>query len=289
MRAKRETGAVAARSANSLGILSHLHEDAVVEVLRAALDAKSLSALASTSRQLCSLARGRVPVLLLIQTTWARQVVLLSHARGRPPFSSATMLTMVAKDPAECLLAGGVLIAAQQWLAMQHLNLVVALQPERLPPGHSLDLCTGPLLSALPALQQLRCLVLRVPFLGPCSAGTIGQLVQLTRLELELRDTEAAAADVRVDLGSWSRLTKLKELELNEVPAVQQQQQPGQAPSASLAASQPWHGGVRGSSTQLSWPAGSRTYQGARSCRRSALSTARSSMPVHILVLWCSS
>jgi hypothetical protein len=220
---KRRTNDLAvAGPASSLGILAILDEGTLAEVLRAAKPAKVLAALASASRQLCTLARSSVPVRLSVKNSEQAQLVLLSHARGRPPFSGCTELYLAVGDSVDCLLAAGVLSKAQNWSSLEWLQLVVELD-EQQQPARSMDFCVSALLSPVLALQQLRSLELRLPDLGPCSVGHIGQLVQLTRLDLEVRDTAAAAAAARprLDLGPWSALTNLKHLTVEWAAAVQ--------------------------------------------------------------------
>jgi hypothetical protein len=207
---------------DSLGILFILDEGALVEVLRAALPAKVLAALASTSRQLCSLARSRVPFPLSVSSPEHAQLVLVSDAAGRPPFSGCEELELVAGHASDCLLAAGVLTKAQHWPELYWLELTVDFDEEQLAVGRSMDVYLAALMSPVVALQQLRGLDLRLPSLGPCTMGHIGQLVQLTRLELDVSEAAAAAAaGNQLGLPSLSALTALKYLTLNRVAAVQ--------------------------------------------------------------------
>jgi hypothetical protein len=115
-------------------------------------------------------------------------------------------------------MAVGVLNAAQQWTALQKLELRLNLSPQQLQPGFTLDYCSAGILSVLPALKQLRHLDLGLPDLGACSVGQLGQAVQLTALELFC--TDPAAEGTPVDLLALSRLTNLEQLVFNDGPAV---------------------------------------------------------------------
>jgi hypothetical protein len=227
---KRGTHDWAVASQASLGILSILDKKSLVEVLCAAKEARLLGRLASTSKQLCTLARSSVPCYMTIYGPLQAQLLLRSHAHGRPPFSGCTRLHFTARDLGSCLLAAGVLNTVQPWTSLQGLGLHIELKAGELGSNQTVDFCVSSVLSALPSLQQLRSLELRLPELGPCSAANIGQLVQLTCLDLTvsrpaLAAEEGAAAEAaggnRLDLGSWSRLTNLKRLEVKWAPAVQ--------------------------------------------------------------------
>jgi hypothetical protein len=122
---------------------------------------------------------------------------------------------------ADCLMAVGVLGTVQHWSALQSLELQVYLDQDELPYNHTIDSCVVPLLHALSALRQLRALKLLLPALGPCSAPWVDHLVQLTSLTISTVGPDPAAADVGLDLSSWSRLTNLRELRLYDVTTVQ--------------------------------------------------------------------
>jgi hypothetical protein len=121
----------------------------------------------------------------------------------------------------------GVFNAAQQWTALEHVELYVKLSRRQLQPNQTLDYCSAGLLGALPALKQLRSLVLNVPECGACSVAQLGQLVQLTRLQLCCTEPIIAAAEeeagaapanaAAVDLSALSGMSSLVELVLEGV------------------------------------------------------------------------
>jgi hypothetical protein len=177
-----------------------LDEDAQVQVLHAAKTSKVLAALASSSKQLCRVARCRVPVKSQVTKLAHAELVVRSHAAGRPPFSACTELDVRVDTLESCLIAAGVFSAAQQWAALQHVELSMHLSNTQLQHSQSLDYCSAGLLASLPALKQLRHLVLRLPDVGACSVAQLGQLVQLTHLELFRLSASAAYAAVESDL-----------------------------------------------------------------------------------------
>jgi hypothetical protein len=200
--------------------LVDLDENAQVEVLLAAKEANVLTTLASSSKQLCRLARSRVPVQLRISTQEHAELVIRSDASGRPPWSACTRLTVAVYNPATGLAAVGALNAAQRWTALQHVNLNLQLEAEQLQPSHTLDSCNAGILGALPALKGLRGLQLRAAVVGVCSARQLARLVHLTRLELGTPGAAAAAA-APADLSALSGMTSLVELVLSGLHAVQ--------------------------------------------------------------------
>jgi hypothetical protein len=203
-------GAVAAASSSLFAVLN---EDALTQLLLAAKDAHTLGLLASSSRQLCSFARSRIPVQLEVTDEVLAGFIIRGHTHGRPPFSACTLLLIEAPELVQCFLAVGVLAAAQQWTALQQLQLrilrVEGVKQEWCP---TLECCAATLLSGVPALQRLQRLELEAPFLGASCAVHIMQLTQLTSLQLTASKGEPAAA---ADLGAMAGMTNLVELRLN--------------------------------------------------------------------------
>jgi hypothetical protein len=208
MATRRRTRSSTAVPASSGSILSILDEGALQQVLLATKDAQVLGLLASSSRQLCSFARSRVPVHLRVFTEDRARKVIRSHACGRPPFSGCTKLYVSAPSTVMCCLALGVLHAAQQWTGLQELELFTCSQ---LKGSDNSEYCAANLLSGVPSLRQLRQLVLDAPVLGVCGVVHLQQLVQLTCLHLTAPSTPADAA---ADLTALSRLTNLVALHL---------------------------------------------------------------------------
>jgi hypothetical protein len=192
--------------------ITTLDECVLVEVLRAACTARTLAQLASLSKQLCNLARSRVPVCLIMRDQEQASYVIRSDARGRVAFSSCTQLQLVADDPVMCCMATGVLRLAQQWAALGQLELYLLKNSQQQQLAPVLEHCASSVLISVAPLKQLRRLVLESPALGACSAGYIMQLTQLTYLELTAPGAAPAAA---ADLGALSRFTNLVELHLN--------------------------------------------------------------------------
>jgi hypothetical protein len=218
MARKRRPPAAAAAGHARPSLVAALDEDAQAEVLQAAKASGVLAALASSSKQLCSLARSRVPHKLQITTAEHAELVIRSRASGRPAFSACTELQVELNGLASCLTAAGVWNAAQHWTTLQHLEVSVQLSADSLKANQTLDYCIAGTLGSLPALQQLRRLVLHVPEFGSCSAMQLGQLVQLTHLDLGITEPTAAAA--AADLSALAGMSSLVELVL-EAPAVQ--------------------------------------------------------------------
>jgi hypothetical protein len=211
-----------AAAGSSRSILVTLDEDALVEVLRAAKAAGVLQALASSSKQLCSLARSRVPLHLKVHTHEDHTQALLALGptnHGTPPFSACTRLYVAAGDLSGCLMAVCILNTAQQWTALVHLELWLDQPEEQLQLEPPFDYCAAAMLSGVPALKQLRSLELNLPDLRAASAGHIGQAVQLTALTVQLLRPDFTLA--ASDLGALSRLRDLKELVLKDTPMVQ--------------------------------------------------------------------
>jgi hypothetical protein len=75
--------------------------------------------------------------------------------------------------------------------------------------------CAARLLSCVPALQQLRHLVLEAPALGAHSARHIMQLTQLTSLRLTAAKEAAGEEAAAADLCAMAGMTNLVELRLN--------------------------------------------------------------------------
>jgi hypothetical protein len=189
-----------------------LDDDVVVEILRAAKAAGVLGLLASSSRQLCTLARSSVPVQLRVMNERQAGLLIAAQAHGRPPFSGCTELVVQATDTASCMLATGVVYAAKQWTALQGLRL--SLKPswtaEQQQPTLPVEYYTSNVLCSLPALQQLRKLQITVPGFGTCSMERVAQLPQLTGLTLVVG--RPAAGEAPPDLSALSRLTNLVQL-----------------------------------------------------------------------------
>jgi hypothetical protein len=215
-----------------------LNEDVFFSILRAAKAAGVLTALASSSRQLCTLARSSVPVKLCIISPEQAALVIASHAHSRPPFSGCTQLRVKARDPASCVLASGVVYAAQQWTALVHLRLDLYLDPaaQQLQPGVLVECYTSNFLCCLPALQQLRRLELNTAEFGTCSAERVAQLPQLTQLTLGVR---VAVEGAPPNLSALSRLTNLVQLKL-EGACVTQPAAAGATGPAHLPSSLTW-------------------------------------------------
>jgi hypothetical protein len=69
-----------------------LNDDAMVEVLGAAKAAGALGLFASSSRQVCSLARSRIAVRLAVYDKEDAALLLRSSSHSVPPFSACTQL-----------------------------------------------------------------------------------------------------------------------------------------------------------------------------------------------------
>jgi hypothetical protein len=209
----------AAAQADSPSILDVLDEDAMVEVMHAAKDVGALGHLATSSKQVCRTSRSRVPVHLSVRDKQQADLVIQSQVLSGRSFSACTQLTVEAADMATCCMAVGVMGAAQHWPALKQLQLI-------LPPGkgnwHSdeyerpedLDCFTSSVLAVVPALRNLRRLELNVPAFGTCSAGVVGQLVQLTGLQLSVSVDDAPA-----DLVALSCLSNLRAFKAHVAPA----------------------------------------------------------------------
>jgi hypothetical protein len=215
LRAARHAAAKPHNSNRGLGVLD---DDTLANVLLEAKAAGTLASLASSSRQTTQLARGRVPVQLCVCSQEDAEMVLGLQASGRPGFSACTQLSITAADDNCCVLVPRLVSAAQQWTALQQLELDVTAISVTLGPGATLDHFSYFLMSTLPGLQQLRSLQLTEMGFGAYSAGLVGQLQQLTSLRLATRRLEA---DVPADLSALSLLNNLRELQLDPAPAVQ--------------------------------------------------------------------
>jgi hypothetical protein len=206
---------------DSPSILEVLDEDAVVKVMHAAKDVGALAHLVTTSKQVCRTSRSRVPVHLSVRNKQQADLVIKSQARSGRSFSACTQLTVEAADTASCCTAVGVMGAAQHWPALKQLQLILPpgklqWQPEEYeePEGVDLDCFTSSVLAVVPALHNLRRLELNVPVFGTCSAGVVGQLVQLTGLQLYVTLDEAPP-----DLLALSCLSNLREFKAHYPPA----------------------------------------------------------------------
>jgi hypothetical protein len=188
-----------------------LHEDALVALLRAAKAAGVLGTLASSNKQLCSLARSRLPVQLHVLDQAQAALLLRSMAAGRPPFSGCTLLHITAVGKTNWLMAVNLLGAARQWSALEELQL--CLHPRSFHPWSSrtAQRCSAGVLSMVPMLQQLRSLKLAVECFDACSAWHVAQAAQLTELAVRVEDVVEDAAP---DLTALSRLTNLHKLHL---------------------------------------------------------------------------
>jgi hypothetical protein len=229
-KARRKRAAVVVQGGPASSFQS-LDDNALVQVLLAARAAGELARWASLSKHLCSLARSRLPVELWISTQQQAGLVIRSRAYGRPPFSGCTRLYLAADGLGMCCLAGGVLDAAQQWPALEELQLEIhsdfSQQQQQddeeeetdEEDGHAaMEHFAATLLMHVPPMQQLRRLTLYIPALGACSAHVVLQLTQLTSLRLEASTTPQpppAAAAAAADLCAMSRLTHLEELHLH--------------------------------------------------------------------------
>jgi hypothetical protein len=216
------TRASSALQARHISSLLDLDEHQLVKVLLAAERAGTLARLASLSKQLCSLARSRVPVWLRIRNQQQAGLVVRSHTQGRPPFSGCTQLSVAAGDMDTCRLAQGVLAAAQQWPALEYLSLSIFQagsgqhrQQQQVAEGPTVELWASNLLSSVAALQQLRSLDLEAPALGARSAQHIVRLTQLTSMQIVTKGAAAAAAELLEDLTALSAMTNLVELKLH--------------------------------------------------------------------------
>lgn len=222
MTTRRTRASAAAQAASSP---PPLNEDVLIRILRAAKAAGVLTALASSSRQLCTLARSSVRVKLSITNQEQAALVIASQAQGRPPFSGCKQLHVKAADVASCLLAAGVVYAAKQWTALQDLRLDLNFEPaEQLQPGVAVECYTSNVLCSLPALQQLRHLDLEAKGFGTCSAERVAQLPQLTALTLRVRRTASGALP---NLSALCRLTNLVRLHLYSACVTQPAAGPG--------------------------------------------------------------
>jgi hypothetical protein len=144
--------------------------------------------------------------------------IVRAQRNGRP-FTGCTQLYMQAADLPACSAAHHVLSKAQQWPALQQLQLslptITKQQQPTLLPG---------VLRSVSALQHLRSLELFLPYFDSSAAGHVGQMTHLTALTLAVTE---AAAHVPEDLCALSRLRQLKHLSLEPAPAVQPAAAPG--------------------------------------------------------------
>jgi hypothetical protein len=201
--------AAGAAQAGWVSILAVLDEDALAEVLRAAKAARTLRQWASLDKQLCRLARSRVPVCLSV-SGWSAECVIRSSAHEERQFSGCIELKVSARDLEAWHKAVRVLEVAQQWTALQQLQLHTRLW--QLPSRSNLDSYAAGLLRRVPALQRLRHLSVSADVLVASSAACIQRLTQLTFLQLKAINTATPAA---ADLLAMSAMTHLVELSLN--------------------------------------------------------------------------
>jgi hypothetical protein len=212
-------------------ILSALDEDALVEVAHAAKAAGALGSLATTSKQLCSLYRSRVPVQLHVYDQEDAALVQRLVASGRPLFSNCTELALAEEDVANCQLAVQ-LLSGVQGTALQKLWLEVSPdaeqqqqqqeQEQEQEQGLLLDqACYHSTCSVLclPALQQLHSLSLETGEDYSCCVQQLGLLPRLMHMTLFFTST-GSAEHAPADLTALSRLTTLLELHMISLPPV---------------------------------------------------------------------
>jgi hypothetical protein len=190
-------------------MLLELEDDALAEVLRAAKDAGVLISLTGASRQLCRLARSRLPVRLRVQDQ--QQADFIAHAAEYGmPFSGCVELHVTVMDLSSCGMATDILGAAQQWAALQRLQLSV-FPDQRHWCGQDISLTDDVLCGLfqhLPALQQLQFLDLDVPYLHTSSAAALQPVTQVTSLKLTTRGSTRPRPDMSF-LASWPNLVTL--------------------------------------------------------------------------------
>jgi hypothetical protein len=201
-----------------------------VELLRAAAEAGTLAQLASLSKQLCRLARSSVPVTLRVENQEQAGWIIKIEAAGVATFSACTGLCVSADDPEACALVEPLLGAAQNWTALQKLQLCIFRrsweeQQQQQQQEERPVLDYHKLLNGMAALQRMRCLEIDVPTLDAGSAQHIMQLTQLTSLRLTARNAPAGAAAAAAaaavsaaaaaDLGAMAGMTSLVKLRLN--------------------------------------------------------------------------
>jgi hypothetical protein len=209
-------GADAAPQTGSARLVGIIDENLLVEwgVLGAAQAATRLGPLASSCKKLCSLVRKGTAYLLHVRNSDEAAQLVHSHMSGRP-FTGCTQLCLEAADGPSRYLAVCVLDWAQTWTALQQLQLSV---PAILQQQQQQQDLVPYILSNMAALSDLRRLDLLVPHFEASSAGCVGMLSQLTRLQIAVND---AAAEAPADLSAVSGLRSLKELSLEWPPAVQ--------------------------------------------------------------------
>jgi hypothetical protein len=203
--------------------LAALDDEALVEVLLAAQAAGVLGRFVSSSRQLCSLARSRVPVELCVSSSDEAALLLRSSAHGVPPFSACTRLDVRASLAADDSMVTPVLLAAADLTALRHINLEVSMPPRCKLTTQGIDARMGTVIGAVPAtLPNLGSMYLHVPAFGAHCARNLAGLVQLTAICVQPSTgdpVESTAATA--DLTPLSRLTNLRELQLCGPPPVQ--------------------------------------------------------------------
>jgi hypothetical protein len=214
--AGRRTRAAAPWAAGSDSIYAYLDDDAMEALLHAAKAAGVLGALATADTVLCSLARSRMPLCLQITNAEEASLLLQSQASGKRPFSGCRGLCLLASGYGNCLMAASVLSTAQRWPALEQLRLRLEMGDDRVS-GLSPDHCMSGALAVVPALQRLRRLVLELPKLGTCCGRQLGQMQQLTSMEVYVRSSAGPAAD----LSALAYMSNLVDLLLYDPPAVQ--------------------------------------------------------------------
>jgi hypothetical protein len=197
--------ATGAAQAGWASILTVLDEDALAEVLHAAKAARNLAQWASLSKQLCRLARSRVPVSLRVFSEEQAGYLASSAANGARPITNCTKLEVspACSDPGSAL-AVRVLGLARHWTALQELKLWLALRTVWHPVHH--------VLSGVVALRNVRCLSLSATSIDASSAPYIQQLTQLTKLHVA---ADVLSPDAAADLTGLSCLVNLVEVELS--------------------------------------------------------------------------
>jgi hypothetical protein len=203
-------------AADSTSIHLHLDDDGVEALLHATDAVETLRSLATADRRFCGLARSRMPLVLQVEDSEQALMLLRTQAAGKLPFSGCNKLFLQGLGSSDCLLVANIISKVQQWPALEHMGL--HLRPDQQVSSLCLDQCISGALVGLPALKRLRRLRLSQAVFGAGCAHYLGQMQQLTALEMSLGESPGTAA---ADLSALAYMTNLVELSIGEPPAVQ--------------------------------------------------------------------
>jgi hypothetical protein len=209
-------------------MLLGLDDDALLEVLRAAKDAKVLVALTLSCRKLSLLARSRLAERLRVLDKRHAGFITYAAVRGMP-FSGCKALEITASNRDAFLAAARVLRAAQQWPGLQQLSLSILPAYMSLWDVYGLDLL---LEDPLPHLQgfhlvmsaemfskaQPTKLLLQVTslWLTPYTANNMSVLPAMGNLQsLELGDKPPSVAPAAGVTGPFLLPSSLKKLAID--------------------------------------------------------------------------